>query len=385
MPRFEFATATRIIFGNGTLQEIGTVAAEFGTRALIVVGGTTDRAAPLLDILKNQAVATSIFQVMAEPSIELAMAGVEQARRDQCQMVISFGGGSAIDAGKAIAALVTNPGDVLDYLEVIGKAQPLIHVPLPFIAIPTTAGTGAEVTRNAVLSSTEQRLKVSLRSPLMLARVALVDPELTLNLPPTVTAATGMDALTQVIEPFVSNAANPMTDALCKDAIQRAARSLRPVYLQGDDKVAREDMAWVSLCGGLALANAKLGAVHGFAGVLGGMFPAPHGVICAALLPHVMRVNVRAVRDRDPQNPVLQRFDEIGRWLTYSPSATAADAVEWISETASLLNIPRLAQYGIQPDHFADIIAKAARASSMKGNPIALTEHEMTDILSAAV
>lgn len=385
MTHFEFATATRILFGSGTLNEIGKIAAEFGNKALVVVGGAVERASPLLDLLKNQEIQTSIFQVLHEPSVELAIAGVEQARRENCEMIISFGGGSAIDAGKAIAALVTNPGDVLDYLEVIGKAQPLKNAPLPFIAMPTTAGTGAEVTRNAVLSSAEHRVKVSLRSPLMLPRVALIDPELTLNLLPDVTAATGMDALTQVIEPFVSNAANPLTDALCRDAIQRAARSLRQVYTQGDDQQAREDMALASLFGGLALANAKLGAVHGFAGVLGGMFPAPHGAVCAALLPHVMRANVHALREREPQNPVLQRFDEIGRLLTGLPSATAADAVAWIGETATLLQIPPLAQYGIQQDHFTDIITKSARASSMKGNPIVLTAAELSDILNAAV
>ena len=218
----------------------------------------------------------------------LVRQGVELARREQCDLVIAFGGGSAIDAGKAIAALLANGGELTDYLEVIGKGQPLRHPSVPFIAVPTTAGTGSEVTRNAVLASAEHQVKVSMRSPLMLPRLAVVDPELTLELPPAVTASTGLDALTQLIEPYVSIRANPLTDGFCLEGLRRVSRSLRRAYHAGRDITAREDMSLASLLGGLALANAGLGVVHGFAAPVGGMFHAPHGAICAALLPHGM-------------------------------------------------------------------------------------------------
>ena len=209
-------------------------------------------------------------------------------------------------------------GELLDYVEIIGRGQALTKPSAPFIAIPTTAGTGSEVTRNAVLASPEHRVKVSLRSPLMLARVALVDPELTYDLPPALTASTGLDALTQLIEPFVCLRANPMTDGLCVEGMRRAARSLRVAFTDGQNKSAREDMAVASLFGGLALANAGLGAVHGFAGPIGGMFPAPHGAVCAALLPHVMTANIRALRQRAPGSEALRRYDKVARLLTGS-------------------------------------------------------------------
>ena len=261
--------------------------------------------------------------------------------------MIGIGGGSALDAAKAIAALLTNAGDLFDYLEVIGRAQPLVHPAAPCIAIPTTAGTGSEVTRNAVLSSPEHRVKVSLRSAYMLPRVALVDPELTYELPPSVTAATGLDALTQLIEPYVSPRANPVTDGMCVEGIRRAARSLRRAVENGRDTSAREDMALASLFGGLALANAGLGAVHGFAGPMGGMFPAPHGAVCAALLPHVMETNLRALRSRAPSSESLSRYSELGPLLTGRTQATADDAVQWIHELVTALHIPRLKSYGI--------------------------------------
>ena len=275
--RFEFATATRIIFGPGTLYEVGSIAAELGKRALVVVGGSAlqradgerARATGLLEILAVHGIDAVTFSVAGEPTTEVARAGVERAREADCDLVIGFGGGSVLDAGKAVSVLLTNGGVPLDYLEVIGRGQPITRPAAPYIAIPTTAGTGTEVTRNAVLRSAEHRVKVSLRSALMLPRVALVDPELTRSLPPAVTASTGLDALTQVIEPYVSIHANPMTDALCREGIRVAARSLRRACEHGEDTAAREDMALTSLFGGLALANAKLGAVHGFAGLMG--------------------------------------------------------------------------------------------------------------------
>lgn len=382
--RFDFVTATKIIFGAGTLKELGTVAIPFGKRALVVTGRHPDRAQAVVDLLKAQQIDVTLFPTHGEPSVETAREGVRIASDAKCEMVIGFGGGSALDTAKAIAALLTNPGDPLDYLEVIGRGQPVKNQSAPFIAIPTTAGTGSEVTSNAVLSSPEHQVKVSLRSPLMLARVALVDSMLTYSSPPNVTAESGLDALTQVIEPFTSNKANPLTDAICKEAIQRAALSLQRAYEHPDDAAAREDMTYVSLSGGLALANAKLGAVHGFAGPFGGMFDAPHGGICARLLPFVMDMNVRALHQRQPTADYLARYDTVARLLTGDESATAEDGVKWVYRLTQSLNIPGLASYGMTEAHLSSLIEKSAVASSMQGNPIKLTPEEMREILTAA-
>jgi len=383
--QFEFATATRIIFGAGRLKEVGGIAAEMGTRALIVTGRTTERAAPLFDILAEKRIGYVTFSVSGEPTTETALLGVREAIGGYCDMVIGFGGGSPLDAGKAIAALLTNGGAPLDYLEVIGKGQPITKASAPYIAIPTTAGTGTEVTRNAVLKSPEHRVKVSLRSPLLLPRVALIDPELTYTLPPAVTAGTGLDAFTQVLEPFVSNKANPMTDAICREGMRRAARSLRTAYEYGDDPAAREDMAITSLFGGLALANAKLGAAHGFAGPAGGMFPAPHGAVCARLLPYVMEMNVHALQERLPGSGALRRYDEIAQILTGKSTATAGDGVAWVQELCGALQVAPLSSYGMSSEDIPVLVEKAAKASSMKGNPILLTPDEMREILVQAI
>ncbi len=382
---FEFATADTIVFGTGILKGSGSRIKAYGNKALLVTFRTLDRAQPILNLLEQVGVDYEILSVPNEPTIELADEGLRIVRERQCDMVIGYGGGSAIDTAKAIAGLATNPGEALDYLEVIGRGQKLTQDPMPFIAIPTTAGTGAEVTRNAVLKSEEHKVKVSLRSPLMLANLAIVDPELTHSVPKAVTASTGMDALTQVLEPYVCNKMNPMTDALCREGMARAARSLRRAYEQGDDAAAREDMAITSLFGGLALANAKLGAVHGFAGPLGGMYAAPHGAICAILLPPVMAANVQALRERDPDSIYLKRYDEIGRILTGSDKAVAQDGVEWVKDLGEALAIPALSEYGIKSEHFPTIIEKAQQASSMTGNPLVLTDAEREAILEQAL
>lgn len=382
---FEFATAARIVFGAGVFRETGALIAPLGRRPLVVSGKNTARVAPLFALLAAQGLDATPFVVAGEPTTDEVLQGVVSAREHGCDFVIGFGGGSAIDTAKAIAALLTNTGDLTDYLEVIGQGRPLEHPAAPVVAIPTTAGTGAEVTRNAVLTAPAHRLKVSLRSPHMLPRLALVDPELTYTMPPAVTASTGLDAFTQVIEPYVTPAASPLTDGICREGMRRAARALRRAYRNGDDVQAREDMALVSLCGGMALANARLGAVHGFAGVLGGLFSAPHGAICGRLLPIVMTVNVRALRTREPDNPALPRYDDIARLLTGVPGARAEDAVTWIGELCQELTVPGLATYGITPADFPTIIAGAARASSMKGNPITLTQEELHEILERAL
>ncbi len=383
--RFEFAAPTRIIFGPGTIKEVPPLAAKLGSRALIVVGSDPQRADTLIRALADRDVESFVYSVASEPNTEVVRLGVQRAHEAECDLIIGFGGGSAIDTGKAISGLLTNPGDPFEYLEVVGQGKPLANPAAPYIAIPTTAGTGAEVTSNAVMAVPQHRVKVSLRSPLMLARVAVVDPELTLNLPPHVTASTGLDALTQLIEPFVSNRANPLTDSICREGMRRAARSLRRAWEHGEDAAAREDMAVASLFGGLALSNAKLGAVHGFAGPIGGMFPAPHGAICARLLPLVMETNVSALQERAPESEALHRYSEVAELLTGHQDASAADGVAWLHDLVQTLKIPPLATYGITQDDFPTLVEKAAASSSMQGNPLTLTAEELHSILAQAL
>ena len=383
--RFEFATATRVIFGPGTFGELSKLAREFGTRALIVTGLEPGGVEPLLVRLREGGLECTTFWVRGEPDIETVRQGVAQARAGQCSVVVSIGGGSALDAGKAVAAMLTNPGELLDYLEVLGRGKSLTQPGAPFIAVPTTAGTGSEVTRNAVIASPEHRFKASLRSPLLLARVALVDPELTYDLPPTITASTGLDALTQVIEPYVCCRPNPMTDALCVEGIRRAARSVQKAFENGHDPAARLDMSMASLFGGLALANAGLGAVHGFAAPIGGQFHAPHGAVCAALLPYVLEANVRALRQRQPEAEALRRYDEVGRLVTGKARATADSGIEWVRKLVAQLEIPSLGRYGLKRQDTMELVSKASQASSMKANPIALTPDELAWILEHAL
>ncbi len=383
--RFEFATASRILFGPGTLSEIGPLVKELGSSALIITGWRSERAAPLLELLRTAGISCETFSLAGEPTVQAVAGGADAARNGGFQIVVGFGGGSAIDSAKAIAAFATNPGDPYDHLEVVGRGLPLSHSPLPVVAVPTTAGTGAEVTRNAVLASQEHRAKVSLRSPLLLPRIAVVDPDLTLDLPPDVTASTGMDALTQLIEPFVSIRANPIADALCRDGIPRIARSLLRAFENGNDRDARQDMALASLFGGLALANSGLGVVHGFAAPLGGMFPAPHGAVCAVLLPYVMAANTQALIERTPGAQALERFGEIAQMLTGNKDASLADGIRWVRNLCDRLAIAPLSRYGVTAEQIPILVEKASRASSSKGNPISLTEQELGSILEHAI
>ena len=383
--RFEFSTPTRILFGPGAVREVAPAAKALGERALVVTGRDAGRAGPLVEQLQAEGIAVLPVSVSGEPTLERVRAGVERGREADCGLVIGFGGGSVLDAGKAIAALLTNGGDPLDYLEVIGKGRALARPSAPYIAVPTTAGTGAEVTRNAVLASSEYYVKASLRSDFMYPRLAVVDPELTHTLPPAVTASTGLDALTQLVEPFVSTAANPVTDALCRDGMARAARSLRRAWEDGRNAAAREDMALASLFGGLALANARLGVVHGCAAVLGGRYPAPHGAVCARLLPFVMAANVAALHDRSAGAPALRRYEEVARILTGRPAATIADGIRWAHALCTDLGIPPLGRHGMVAADIPAVVAEAQRASSTKGNPIRLTDEEVADMLRQAL
>jgi alcohol dehydrogenase class IV len=385
MQPWEFATADLIVFGVGTAARLGELAAPLGRKALVVTGRDPGRFADVLATLVAAGVEHAVCRIPGEPTVEEVEQAVAHARATGCDVVIGLGGGSALDAAKAIAALCTNPGSALDYLEVIGKGKSLAVPALPIVAVPTTAGTGSEVTRNAVLKSTEHRVKVSLRSPHMLPTVTLVDPALTRSVPAAVTADTGLDALTQVIEPFVSIAANPITDALCREGIRRGARSLRTAWANGEDLEARTDLSITSLMGGLALANAKLGAVHGFAGPLGGRHPAPHGAVCARLLPGVMEANIAFARERAGFDPwaaeVLERYEEVARLLTGHANASIEEGCAWVRTLVDELGIRTLSAFGLRHEDVPQVVEESMRSSSMKGNPFVLPAEVLIRVL----
>ncbi|OHD79343.1 MAG: alcohol dehydrogenase [Spirochaetes bacterium RIFOXYC1_FULL_54_7] len=378
---FEFATASLIIFGSGSMAKAGPAARQLGSKALLVTGRHPERHALLLDALASQGISFGHIQVSGEPTVDDARKAAELGRKAGCDFVIGCGGGSVIDLAKASAALLTNHGDPLDYLEVVGRGQTFSKQPAPCMAIPTTSGTGSEVTRNAVLSSPEHGVKASLRHPGMLPALALVDPELCLAMPPELTASTGLDALTQLLEAFISIKANPLTDGFCRQGLPLAVRSLAKAFNDGSDLAAREDMSLASLLGGLALANAGLGVVHGFAGPVGGAFPIAHGTICAALLPQAMKANLAALRLRLPGSPALAKLEEFAHM---AGCGSAEEGMAWLENLCRELEIPSLSGYGIQPGDFPSLVDKARQASSMKGNPVELTEGELRGILEEA-
>jgi alcohol dehydrogenase class IV len=383
--RFEFSTANQIRFGAGIINTLGTEAARLGKRALLVLNCPGADSSAVKFQLDQAGIIYFHIDVCEEPTIDFVSQGLEKARSENCDLVISFGGGSAIDTGKAIAVMLANPGELIDYLEIVGKGYSISKLAKPFIAIPTTAGTGSEVTKNAVIAVPEKEIKVSLRSPFMLPQLALVDPELTYSLPPSVTASTGMDALTQVIEPFVSKKANGMVDLYCREGMTKAARSLRRAFLNGNDIQAREDMALTSLLGGLSLANAGLGAAHGFAAPIGGMFKAPHGAVCAKVLPRVVSMNVKALKEREPGNQVLQRYQEIAQLLTGENNAAIEDGIKWLENLCDFMFIPPLSSYGIKFSDLPVLVDRSAVASSMQANPVPLTKKEMFQILEQSL
>jgi alcohol dehydrogenase class IV len=380
--RFEFATAQRVVFGPGVVREAGALAAALGRRPLVVTGRDPGRSRPVLEALQAQGLRPALVAAAGEPKVEEARRGTALARAEQADLVLACGGGSALDLGKAIAALAAQEGDLMDYLEVVGQGRPLERAALPMIAVPTTAGTGSEATRNAVLASGAHGVKASLRHASMLPRVALVDPELTLGLPPELTANTGLDALTQLIEPYLSSRSNPLTDALCLEGVRRSARSLERAWASGQDLEARFDLALASLLGGMALANAGLGAVHGLAAPLGGRFPVPHGAACAVLLPHVLRANLAKC---PPGHPVHARFAELARLLTGDPAAAPGDGVDWVAGLVARLGIRTLGRYGVTAAALPDVAERALAANAMKANPVPLDRAGLMEILARAL
>ena len=378
--RFAFATATQILFGRGQSAEAAGRIAAMGRAVLLVQGATPVRADWLARALEAQGCTVTRLPVPREPDLPMILSALEDAKG--AQVVVALGGGAVIDAGKALAACLTMTRPVLDHLEVVGQGLPLDHQPLPFVAIPTTAGTGAEVTRNAVIGVPDARRKVSLRDARMLPALAIVDPGLTDGCPRGVTLASGLDAITQVIEPYVCTRANPLADALCRDAIPRGLTAIMRL-MEAEDPQARDEMAWVSLCGGLALANAGLGAVHGLAGPLGGLTGAAHGAICGALLPHVLLANRQAVTD-----PALAaRLDQVGAWIgaTFGRGgATLPQAAALLGEWSRAAGLPGLAAQGIDAAAQQAAAEAAATSSSMKANPAPLSVAALRAVMRAA-
>lgn len=382
--KFEFTTSGRIIFGNGAIQQLPQHVALLGRKAFLLCGKNTHRIDSLIENLNRAGIITSTFRISTEPTVPIIQQAIQHARSNGCDVIIGIGGGSVIDAGKAVSAMLTNSGELLEYLEVIGEGKSVSQNPAPYIAVPTTAGTGAEVTSNAVLVSPEHKVKVSMRSSLMFPRIALVDPEMTYSMPPAITASTGLDALTQLIEAFVSNKSNPLTDGICLEGLKRASRSLLISFKTGDPS-AREDMSIASLFSGIALANAKLGAVHGLAAPLGGVFSAPHGTICARLLPFVMEMNIRKLIQNSILAEYVHRFNTVAQIVTNNSQATAQDAAIRMKNICEEMSIPSLKEFGLRESHISRIVQQAKKSSSTKGNPVELTEDELAEILRQAM
>ena len=378
---FQFSTAGNIIFKVGGFKNIETYLRQYGKRLLFLYSERAQIHTMINENLSEIGYLLLSTPISGEPTEININDLLINARKHQIDVILAVGGGSVIDTGKVLSALITNKGNLMDYLEVVGRGQQITEKPIPYIAVPTTAGTGSEVTKNAVIKIVEKNVKVSMRHNWLLPEIALIDPQLTYSLPPQITANTGMDAFIQVIEPYVSNNPNDFVDLFCIEGIKKAAQNIVQVYTDGGNHPARIQMSWVSLLGGLSLANSTLGAVHGFAGPIGGLYDVPHGLICAALLPSVFEVNVRALQMRDRTNPVLFRYQNISRWVTNNKNATIGEGVEWFKELNKTLQIPRLKSIGIKKEDFLTIIEQSKKSSSMQGNSIKLNEGELFDIL----
>lgn len=384
--RFILRTAVQIVFGPGEGLRAPELAVRHGRRVFLVTGATSLERTGLLDALLERLSAAGAevarWIVPGEPDVGLVDAAAGACREAECSSVLAVGGGSVIDTAKAVAALATNGGVALDYLEEVGGGREIGLPTLPVVAVPTTAGSGSEATRNSVLTVPHVAQKRSMRSDHLLPRVAIVDPAFSETTPRTVAAAAGLDALTHLVEAYVSTGAQPTTDALAPPGIRLAVQALHALAGERADSTSRERMALAALWGGIALANAGLGAVHGLAAPLGGRCPVPHGAACACLLPHTIAANVAALRRRAPDHPALARYEEVAAMVNAGdPSPErAASALERLRR---LLGVPPLASFGFSAGQLEAVVA-GSRGGSMRYNPVELTDGELEGILRSA-
>lgn len=376
MKSFGFALPGRVIFGRGAAREAAALIRAHGGRGVLVHGADPARAAWLVQDLHGLGADLLALPCPSEPTLPMLQAALERARGFDADWVVGLGGGAALDLAKALAGLIPVPGGVMDHLEVVGRGLPLARDPLPCIAVPTTAGTGAEATRNAVIGLPDHGRKVSIRDARMLPRLALVDPALTDGCPRAVTLASGLDALAQVIEPYVSVRATPFTDALSLPVIASGLAAL-VALMRGEDAAARDALAWTSLCGGMALANGGLGAVHGLAGVIGGLIPAAHGAICGSLLGPVLAMNRRLASDPE-------RIEQVCGLIAGVLGGTAADAPQRLADWARASGLPDLAAQGLAPARHPAVAEAALLSSSMQGNPVAPPIEALVAVLARA-
>lgn len=381
---FEFATSSQIIFGRGTIARLESVLPKEVKRILVISGRHNAENNPVMQALAGRDLEIHTIILSGEPEAGFIDEQAKNARKLQSEWVIAIGGGSVMDAGKAIAMLAANGSETLDYIEVVGRGQKITRPAMPMVAIPTTAGTGSEVTKNGVIIVREKNAKASLRSPLMIPRVALIDPELMVSLPPYPTAYTGMDALTQVMEAYLTQKANLFVDSLCENAMRMGFSALPKVFANGSDLDAREEMAYVSLVGGIALANAGLGAVHGFAASLGGMFDIPHGVICACFLPVVFETNYLALKKANKKHPALQKYGKIAAYAGYGENGLEALFTR-LYELREQFEIPGMRKFGVERSMAGEIADLTANTSSIRGNPVALSRNDLIEILMKCI
>ena len=391
---FSVSRLPRIVFGAGGFAQLPAVVAEYGQHVLIVTGGRSLRQSArwpsLLKALGDAGVAVEDFKVEGEPSPQMVDEAVAAYRPKKIQVVLGIGGGSALDAAKAIAGLLPHGNSVMDHLEGVGRDIPYRGPATPFIAVPTTAGTGSEATKNAVLSvQGAEGFKKSFRDDALVAQVAVVDPELLATCPPAVIAANGMDAFTQLLESYVSARANPFTDALALSGMRAVRDGFFAAWHGGDSREAghgRACMAYAALLSGITLAQAGLGSVHGLASPLGAYFPIPHGVVCGTLVAAATEINIRALRARASESPALEKYARAGELFAETPPRNPEEArealVRTLYEWTARLKISTLGSYGVRQSEIRRIVS-GARGSSMKTNPIVLTDGEIAEIVAA--
>ena len=377
---FQFMTSSRIIFGEGALINSLSSLNQFGYSVLLVTGKDGTRAEPVVSYLKQQGMRYQQVAIHGEPLIAMVEEMAAMGRKFRPDMVLAIGGGSVLDAGKALAALIPNQGSVYDYVEVVGRNVPLQAKPLPYIAVPTTAGTGSEVSKNAVLRSAQENVKVSLRCPEMLPDLSIIDPTLTYGMDPVMSGYCGMDAFTHLMEAYVCGDPNPLTDMVCEEGLRRLAGAIIAAC-EDDDPRARSDMSFAALLGGMASANAKLGAAHGLASSLGGRLDAPHGLITAQLAPYVMQENILAAREAGRAD-VLNRYRQLACILTGRMNAEISDGIQWTKRTLKRLNLPRVSEYGLCDMMFEEVAEDALLSNAIKGNPLPLNKERLLSILN---